>query len=261
MTVDLMQLRDKLLKRRQEIVENFTRLDSDWQNLLGKRDIELEEEAQKLAIINEYDQLEGRDKEEMEKIDLALNKLVLGVFGNCENCGKTIEENRLEALPSSRFCFRCARRFEEGQEQLPPIEEGITEAELPFDYQGMETEEILESIMEFLQNDGQVNLEELEARIEDNTLFLEGTIPSDAELQILMRILTEELGFRAIVDHLWISDLPWEREDRTPGIVPPPHAFAEGPLTETVEYSDDIFEAEEKELPYTPPEGPPPEKE
>jgi DnaK suppressor protein len=260
MAIDLMRLRNKLLQRREEIVQEFRRVEGDWQALLGERNSELEEETQKLVITSHYDQLEEREKQEMADIDLALNKMVLGTFGSCDNCGRPIAEERLEALPSSRLCTKCTGRAEKSRERLAPAAEIMGRLDLPPDFQGLEPEEIIESVLEFLQEDGQVNLEELELRIEETTLYLEGTIPSEPERQILMRILTEELGFQAIVDHLWVSDLPWEREDRTPGTITPGDPFEERIFREAERTSEDIFESQDEEMPYTPPEGPPPEK-
>jgi len=38
----------------------------------------------------------------------ALRRLEAGTFGICESCGKPIGKERLEAMPYTRFCVRCA---------------------------------------------------------------------------------------------------------------------------------------------------------
>lgn len=40
----------------------------------------------------------------LHDIESALKKIEDGVFGNCETCGKSIEEDRLNANPSARTC-------------------------------------------------------------------------------------------------------------------------------------------------------------
>src|SRR4029078_3773990 len=38
----------------------------------------------------------------------ALNRLDNGTFGICESCGQSIPSARLEAIPFTRFCVKCA---------------------------------------------------------------------------------------------------------------------------------------------------------
>jgi DnaK suppressor protein len=43
----------------------------------------------------------------------ALQKIDSGSFGDCERCGESIAEKRLEALPFARYCIDCQRVVEE----------------------------------------------------------------------------------------------------------------------------------------------------
>lgn len=45
----------------------------------------------------------------LEQITAALNRIDNGSFGTCENCGATISEERLKAIPYTAHCVRCAR--------------------------------------------------------------------------------------------------------------------------------------------------------
>src|SRR5256885_3504248 len=38
----------------------------------------------------------------------ALNRMDAGTYGQCESCGKPISAARLEAIPFTRFCVKCA---------------------------------------------------------------------------------------------------------------------------------------------------------
>jgi DnaK suppressor protein len=49
---------------------------------------------------------------ELEDVDRAFRHLENGTYGICEACGKAIEEARLEALPTARFCLRDQARAE-----------------------------------------------------------------------------------------------------------------------------------------------------
>jgi len=104
---DLVRLKKMLLGQRREIFDRLQGLESDWQ-ALGERDIEWEEEAQKADLTALYGQLDDREKTEIEEIDLALAKMAQGTYGICEKCGKPISLERLEALPATRCCRKCA---------------------------------------------------------------------------------------------------------------------------------------------------------
>ena len=43
----------------------------------------------------------------IEEIDRALAKIEAGNYGNCEQCGRLIPEDRLRALPYAALCVAC----------------------------------------------------------------------------------------------------------------------------------------------------------
>ena len=60
--------------------------------------------------------LRGREKTFLDKIDKALQKIVAGEFGVCEECGEEISVKRLEARPETTLCIRC-KEDQERQEK------------------------------------------------------------------------------------------------------------------------------------------------
>lgn len=46
--------------------------------------------------------------EELRQIDAALARLVEGSYGYCQICGEEIASKRLDLLPATPFCSRCA---------------------------------------------------------------------------------------------------------------------------------------------------------
>ncbi len=104
---DLIRLKELLLRRRREIFQQLKELGAGWQ-ILSEHDIEWEEEAQKADLTALFDQLDQREQEEIEEIDLALTKIAATTYGICEKCQRPISLERLEALPATRFCRRCA---------------------------------------------------------------------------------------------------------------------------------------------------------
>jgi RNA polymerase-binding transcription factor DksA len=63
-----------------------------------------EEEVSLGLIENEYQLL--------TEVNDALARIEQGTFGRCENCGREIPRERLEALPYARHCAPCARQMQ-----------------------------------------------------------------------------------------------------------------------------------------------------
>lgn len=48
----------------------------------------------------------------LAEVDDALARIDRGTFGRCENCGREIPRERLDAVPYARYCIRCARELQ-----------------------------------------------------------------------------------------------------------------------------------------------------
>jgi DnaK suppressor protein len=57
--------------------------------------------------------LSDSKREEIIKIDEAIERLKEGTYGLCVKCGKPIEIERLELRPYTRFCVSCKKEMEE----------------------------------------------------------------------------------------------------------------------------------------------------
>ena len=60
--------------------------------------------------------LNERETAELCEIAAALERLDLGTYGQCTDCGSPIPTLRLQALPEASRCITCQER----SEQLPP---------------------------------------------------------------------------------------------------------------------------------------------
>lgn len=52
---------------------------------------------------------------QLSQVMLALERLEDGSFGQCIECGNTIGQKRLEALPWTPYCIDCQEKIENGQ--------------------------------------------------------------------------------------------------------------------------------------------------
>lgn len=107
---DFIRLKEKLLEQRREILDHIRGGEENWHALHNEREPEWEEEAQKAHLTSVYEQLDEREKTQIEEIDQALTKMAGAIYGSCESCSKPISLERLEALPATRFCKRCAAK-------------------------------------------------------------------------------------------------------------------------------------------------------
>ncbi|MGA2903682.1 MAG: TraR/DksA family transcriptional regulator [Candidatus Korobacteraceae bacterium] len=54
------------------------------------------------------------DRQLLQMVDGALDRIREGVFGQCISCGTEINAKRLEAVPWTRYCIGCQERLEKG---------------------------------------------------------------------------------------------------------------------------------------------------
>jgi DnaK suppressor protein len=52
--------------------------------------------------------LASRLREQLDDVEAAIARLAEGTYGRCEICGGEIGEDRLEAMPATRFCIQHA---------------------------------------------------------------------------------------------------------------------------------------------------------
>jgi RNA polymerase-binding protein DksA len=48
----------------------------------------------------------------LEEVEAALARIEAGTFGTCQDCGRKIAQQRLEAIPYAALCIDCARKHE-----------------------------------------------------------------------------------------------------------------------------------------------------
>ncbi len=64
----------------------------------------------------------NNDRLFLQMVERALSNISEGIYGECEQCGKEINERRLEAVPWARHCIACQERLERGELEQPAME-------------------------------------------------------------------------------------------------------------------------------------------
>ena len=101
-------VRRRLEARRSELLARSRRVQRD----LSRQNEPLAADSDERAIQLENDEaleaIGGAAEDELEAINVALERLSLGLYGTCLQCGCTIPPRRLAAVPHSTSCTKCA---------------------------------------------------------------------------------------------------------------------------------------------------------
>lgn len=113
----------KLLDAKSKILQEVTQKVRSESNTLKFEigdiyDVASSERERELSLT-----LGDRDREKLAEIEDALERIRLGTYGECEECGEPVAEDRLRALPFTRVCVECQSRNEREQRIKGRIEE------------------------------------------------------------------------------------------------------------------------------------------
>ncbi len=103
-----------LLEKQRELVETFAR---DRAAGAEQSDDGIQDLADKAASAYSKElnfSLSDSERETLVLINEALDRMDNDGFGTCTNCGSTIGEKRLRAIPWTPFCIDCAELSENG---------------------------------------------------------------------------------------------------------------------------------------------------
>jgi DnaK suppressor protein len=56
----------------------------------------------------------NNERQLLQMVETALQRIREGTFGECVNCGSEINAKRLEAVPWTRYCIACQEKMEQG---------------------------------------------------------------------------------------------------------------------------------------------------
>jgi DnaK suppressor protein len=101
------EARARLVAERAEVMEEIealrARLETKGDYELGEGDPMIYQWELNLA-------LRERAEQHLAEIDQALEQLKSGAYGQCEQCGRPINPERLAVLPHTTLCSNCAQR-------------------------------------------------------------------------------------------------------------------------------------------------------
>ncbi len=103
------RFKQALLDNRRELIEDLMITNENFSNLDHVKVGDLVDQASNFYEKELLIGLSTSEKETLAAIDQALEKINNETFGQCEACGDTIDEKRLEAIPYTPLCVQCKK--------------------------------------------------------------------------------------------------------------------------------------------------------
>ncbi|MCS7200671.1 MAG: TraR/DksA C4-type zinc finger protein [Patescibacteria group bacterium] len=108
MTINFEELREKLIKEKEEIVLILEVLGKAVRDSVSEVVSSSDEIADKYELKQEIHVQKEVLEEKLEKIEQALKRIESGTYGRCTRCGQAIEDARLMIDPAADLCRSCA---------------------------------------------------------------------------------------------------------------------------------------------------------
>lgn len=98
--------------RKKQLLDRLADLEARLNEIEEELDSHQSKDWEELATEREGDEVLERmgtsGQAEMRQIKAALDRIDVGEYGFCAKCGERISEERLDLLPFTPFCRRCA---------------------------------------------------------------------------------------------------------------------------------------------------------
>lgn len=105
---DMASVRVRLERHKQELLSRAAGLRADMTHAEGPRNPDFAEQVVELEGEAILSGISEATSAEISQVNRALKRLDEGSYGECAVCGHDIDPRRLEVLPYSDRCVRCA---------------------------------------------------------------------------------------------------------------------------------------------------------
>ena len=108
MSIDLDAAKQKLLTLKEEYETRITTTKNDIQNPQDELNKDWEDQAISIRQNDTRQLLAAEARQNLVYVEDALSHIANGTYGECEVCGKPIQQQRLEAVPYATLCMEHA---------------------------------------------------------------------------------------------------------------------------------------------------------
>ena len=109
MSIDINNAKQNLLKLKEEYETRIDKIEDHIQNPQDDLNEHWEDQAISYRQNDMRQSLRDEARQNLVYVENALSRIENGTYGECEVCGKLIEEQRLEALPYATLCMDHAK--------------------------------------------------------------------------------------------------------------------------------------------------------
>src|SRR5262245_59450275 len=102
----------ELQRRRADILARVAHTQEELQDLAAEEESEWSDSALEEDTKHLLARLDVRETTAIREIDRALERIREGTYGICVNCGQTLSNERLQAMPTAQLCANCALTLE-----------------------------------------------------------------------------------------------------------------------------------------------------
>jgi RNA polymerase-binding transcription factor len=110
----LEQFKKRLETRQVELRRMVTRTEQDGRTVDDEATQDIADRAASSYNKEFLFHQSNNDRQLLNMVETALDRIREGSFGECISCGKEINPKRLEAVPWTRHCIECQEKLEQG---------------------------------------------------------------------------------------------------------------------------------------------------
>ena len=109
----IQELKEKLLQEKMRVEEELNRIakpttnNGDFSTNFSEIGTDEDDNASEVEEYTDNLALETALEKQLKEILEALEKIETNSYGTCENCGKDISIDRLQAYPAAKTCINC----------------------------------------------------------------------------------------------------------------------------------------------------------
>ncbi|HLS98877.1 MAG: TraR/DksA family transcriptional regulator [Porticoccaceae bacterium] len=103
----LQDIEARLRARQQQLM---TRIEQVKKDVTSEHSADWSEQAQERQNDEVVEAIGNESRGELRKVTRALERIAAGQYTQCASCGEDIDLKRLDAVPYTDLCIRCASR-------------------------------------------------------------------------------------------------------------------------------------------------------
>ncbi len=107
--------RRRLLEKQQELMRLVSKSDHDGREADEEGTQDIADKAANAYTKEFLFHQSNNERQLLQLVEGALDRIREGSFGNCISCGSEINAKRLDAVPWTRYCIACQEKAEQGQ--------------------------------------------------------------------------------------------------------------------------------------------------